>query len=148
MELGGTVWNRSLNAGATCGTKWNGTDFGPFHQGGTRRLWNALHNRRVPPGATAQRVVTVPPGSRKHVSSQIQFNDAQFKIVDDLSDIIIERPHYDWWCSCDTNSSNSWATWVRFLGSWSHYRSMHYKSITVDLGQVELGCDHTPTCRG
>ena len=44
-------------------------------QGGTRRLWNALHNRRVPPGATAQRVVAGPPGSRKHVSSQIQFND-------------------------------------------------------------------------
>ena len=46
-------------------------------------------------------------------------------VVNDLSDIIIERPHYDWWCSCETNSSNSWATWVRFLGSWSHYRGMH-----------------------
>ena len=37
-------------------------------------------------------------------------------VVNDLSDIIIERPHYDWWSSCETNSSNSWAPWVRFWG--------------------------------
>jgi hypothetical protein len=124
VERGGTVWNRSLNAGATCGTKWNGTDFGPFHQGGTRRLWNALHNRRVPPGATAQLVVTVPPDQENMFRPKYNLMMLNL-VVNDLYDIIIERPHYDWWCSCDTNSSNSWATWVRFLGSWSHYGSIH-----------------------